>query len=732
MRNFRLRCGVDAARALILAVLLSCPPPVWAVNRALLVGVGVYDNLPENRQLRGPANDAALMRDLLLDQGFAEPDIELLADGLPRAQPPTRRAIDNALARLAVTAGSGDFVFVHFSGHGSQQPARSNGSDSTRAEPDGLDETILPRDVGRWDGAARTVGGALTDDEIMAALTRIRDRGAFVWAVFDSCHSGDITRGAPVDTEERERRVAPAELGIPASELSNNARSEAQARGVPGDESIAMGSRGLPAFVLPAGGGGMITFSASQSGETTPEFRLPLAEPLRRPQGLFTFTLAQVIGQFPRLTYRQLMAQVQHRYVAMGRDRPTPALGGEEVDLDRTIFGGASNQVAGQWRIENRQGQLTVEAGALQEVALGSILGIIAQPVDTDARTLGFARVVDAGMVRSRLEPIAYSGLGKLRGADLPSPVYGRLVLKQMPVRLPVSLPCDAGTGIQGEPQPAQAPCATTNPVVRKALELLRLELSLSVDIHQAGSSEAVVRLAVWDRRLWLLTASGDLDLRNSPAIRLDRGPGEIAVLLGNSLRQIARVRNLERIAANSRPGASGLTVDFSVKREGSPEWHQGISGQTAATKSGDRLRFGLLNKGREAIDVTMLFVDARWGIRVAYPPPGTMVSNRLPALSTQPVQVTATVRTDGTDSTAGVERMLIIAVPAKPQTPEADFGYLAQATLPTERGMTATAWSRLLERAVFVPRNDQGFAMPVATAAGPELGVITWRTLRK
>ena len=718
MTGSRCARGVPGTMALLLGLMCGAAPTAWGANRALLIGVSAYDNLPAARQLRGPGNDAALMRDLLLEQGFAERDIAVLADGMPGAGLPSRRAIEAALADLAAAASKGDFVLVHFSGHGSQQPARPAPG---LAEPDGLDETILPRDVGRWNGTARTVDGALTDDDLMAALLRIRERGAFVWAVLDSCHSGDITRGAPADEGERDRRVAPHELGVPAAPVT---------RGQVGTTRRDAATPGRLGFAPPAGTGGLVVFSAAQSGETTPEMRLPLASLSRQPQGLFTFTLAQAIRQFPRLTYRQLIAQVQHHYRGLGRDRPTPALAGDDTDLDRAIFGGVGGSVLPEWRITNNNGQLIVDAGSLQELTVGSILGLVAQPADPDERLLGYARVVDPGMVRSRLEPVAHAGVARLTSADLPGAAYGRLMVRQIPVRLKVARPCDASTGTGGRPVPAIAPCITTSAVARTALEQIASTGTIPVDLLPAGSGDAVVRLAVWDARLWLLSAGGDLDSRQSPAIRLDRPAGEVAALLLDSLQRIARVRNLERVAAGSRPGSSGVKVDFEVQRKGLGNWQRVSAGESLVTASDDRVRFGLVNPGREAVDVTMLFVDARWGIRVAYPPPGSMVSNRLPAASSQPLQVTARVRADGPGATAGTERMLIIAVPAQAQAPEADFSYLAQASLPRERGVSWTPWSRLLEQVVFTRKDGRDAALPVSAIAGPELSVLTWRTV--
>ena len=84
-----------------------------------------------------------------------------------------------------------DFVYLHLSGHGAQQPQAKAGN-----ETDGLDEIFLPRDIDKWVNRDKGVPNALMDDEIGAALDAIRDKGAFIWAVFDCCHSGTATRGA--------------------------------------------------------------------------------------------------------------------------------------------------------------------------------------------------------------------------------------------------------------------------------------------------------------------------------------------------------------------------------------------------------------------------------------------------------------------------------------------------------------------------------------------------------
>src|SRR3569623_2213018 len=66
----------------------------------------------------------------------------------------------------------------------------------------------------------------LTDDEMSGALKAIRKTGACGWFVFDSCFSGTMTRGAPGDQLTMDRKIDPADLGIPDSAFTTPAPSD--------------------------------------------------------------------------------------------------------------------------------------------------------------------------------------------------------------------------------------------------------------------------------------------------------------------------------------------------------------------------------------------------------------------------------------------------------------------------------------------------------------------------
>ena len=165
--------------------LLLAGMPARAELRALLIGVSGYPALPERLRLQGPRNDVQRLRQILLQRGLAPARLRVLADGVPGAALPTRANILAALDELARDAQADDVVVVHFAGHGSRQPA---------ADGSGLAPVFLPLDVGPWDGGARSVQNAIGSPELRAALDRIGDRGAFVWAIVDACHSAALVR----------------------------------------------------------------------------------------------------------------------------------------------------------------------------------------------------------------------------------------------------------------------------------------------------------------------------------------------------------------------------------------------------------------------------------------------------------------------------------------------------------------------------------------------------------
>ncbi len=169
-------------------------------RRALLIGINTYAP-PDGatsavsrkwKDLEGAANDVDAFRAILTER-FSFEDIRVLQN-----RDATRDAILGGITALVEASQAGDIVVFYYAGHGSQ--VRNTGS----LEQDKLDETIVPADS--WAGAQD-----IRDKELRDAFNALIARGANVTLIFDSCHSGSITRGLP---SGRTRYIEPSPLTV--------------------------------------------------------------------------------------------------------------------------------------------------------------------------------------------------------------------------------------------------------------------------------------------------------------------------------------------------------------------------------------------------------------------------------------------------------------------------------------------------------------------------------------
>jgi hypothetical protein len=302
----------SAVRSALWLSLLLLSGPALAADHALLIGVSDYPNLPRRLWLRAPGNDVALMRELLVERGVAPEHIRQLVSRAGGEREPTRRNILDAMAAVQAQVQRGDRVLLYLAGHGSQQPQPAeHGQRPT--EPDGLDEVFLPADVQRWDGtgSAAAIPNALLDDEIGEWIDAVVDRGATVWAVFDTCHAAGMAR-APAGAASRMRAVAPAELGLPAP------RRQA-----------------LPLKLRPAAASGRtdgrVLALAARAHEATGEEWLPQGAPMgsNHLHGVFTFHVVQALRAMPQATMPMLERAVRAAYARERRIAPTPEFKGD-------------------------------------------------------------------------------------------------------------------------------------------------------------------------------------------------------------------------------------------------------------------------------------------------------------------------------------------------------------------------------------------------------------------
>ena len=139
-------------------------------KKALLVGINDYQRIGD---LNGCINDITNVRSILKTYlGFENRNIRVLVDR--RA---SKKNIIFRLEKMVKQAKSGDFLFFHFSGHGSQIRDRNNDE-----LEDHMDELICPYDM-NWDD------GFITDDILYGIFKELKP-DIFLEVVLDCCHSG--------------------------------------------------------------------------------------------------------------------------------------------------------------------------------------------------------------------------------------------------------------------------------------------------------------------------------------------------------------------------------------------------------------------------------------------------------------------------------------------------------------------------------------------------------------
>lgn len=172
--------------------------PAAKADRALLVGINAYatehpDPPPSCSKpclvvgpLHGAVADVNIARSLLIDMlGYRAEDIRVITDRDATAS----RILAEIDQWLVKGTKPGDRAFFHYSGHGVQAP--DDGGD----EADGFDEAIVPVDFRFLKGGK--VENLIRDDQLQRALSGLKGRR--FTAVFDSCHSGTVTRAAGLD-----------------------------------------------------------------------------------------------------------------------------------------------------------------------------------------------------------------------------------------------------------------------------------------------------------------------------------------------------------------------------------------------------------------------------------------------------------------------------------------------------------------------------------------------------
>jgi hypothetical protein len=704
---------------------------------ALLVGCTYYEHIPENLHLWGPANDIPLMAKMLTEEfGFDPANVKQLVGWPkdPKARP-TYANIAAGMEELIKKADPDTQIVIQFSGHGTQFPipkSQTDPNDPRNPEPDGFDEVFLPADVKGWSEDSHE--NALIDDQIGQWLDQLRDKGANIWILFDCCHSGSMTRNGPNDEPpvERQRVVKPQVLGV-TDEAIEEAKKKAEK---------AAGTRGTtqeisPLDVKPKPGakGSLVAFYATQSFEEAPELPRPdgAAQVQANYYGMLTYTLVTALRQRQSpISYRDLEQMVAARYRAERKSRPPTPFA--EGDLDREVLGVTVWPKPTDLLLARDNDKLKVAAGELRGVTQESILEV--HPPAGDARketeVLGFVKVTRATPFAADVEPCAFTQDQKevpaVSADKLPDRARCRVVQQSfgdMRVKLAVAPDQQANT-------------------LKAALGLLDKRVASLVDtVPDEGKADWVLRTAEVEKTrkavLWQGEGRTLLDpkreredaeksrVAGQPVPRTAFGgypaddPEKLATDLNRDLQKIYKWQNVWRIAGTlGDSGAEGNDYGLKlevVKLQGDKE-----AGplRDNTVDPGQRIEIRLKNEGNEDLFVTLLYLDANFGIQSVF---SDSVEKK------QGVTKKGTI----TEGAVGTEGLVVFAVPlAASGKTKPSFDFLEQKPLgrvdDKKKGIPPnTPFGQLMAAAAFGETRAKGFEPDVAT--NPAIVARSWVT---
>jgi hypothetical protein len=268
--------------------------------------------------LDGSLNDVQAMRQVLQARyGFKKENMHVLSTplvpGVSEREATRQNILDAINKYLIQEAKPGDIVVFYYAGHGSQV-GNSKSREAASAGGKGRDETIVPADANRgvWD---------IRDKEFSRLFNKIADRQATLTAIFDSCHSGSIARGAVVP--HKSRHIADEDRD--AKDDYNETPPENR---------------------------GALIFSAALSSEEAME--VEEREPNQKastPHGAFTLALLKVLRTAPVNLSAQDIALMVKTQLDAEDIRQLPNLNGTDDRKKKPLFGTDSGSLSGFTRV---------------------------------------------------------------------------------------------------------------------------------------------------------------------------------------------------------------------------------------------------------------------------------------------------------------------------------------------------------------------------------------------
>ena len=680
------------------------PAPAGDAGRhALLVGVTKYDNLAAASHLSGPGNDARLLRTTLVEHyHFPAANVVCLTEdeGKPELRP-TRANIAREFKRLADAARAGDQVVVLLAGHGDRQP-ESDPPDATAPEPDGIDEIFLPADVEPWKGYPKRVPNSIADKELRDWLAAMTAKRAYVWAVFDCCHSGSMSR----NSSERMRQL-PTGVLVPTEELAKARERAAKRTGRAAPDQTAKGQ-----LLAAAANEYLVATFACREYETTPESPQPADSAAAKYHGLLTYSVVSGLQQSAAsgspLTYRELMQRVQASYLARPQGAPTPTTDG--AGQDRVVLG-TDKPVRPKVTLVRVKGEYVVNVGDLHGITAGSVLRVYSPAGEKEKpRVLGYVRVEQTRPLDSVVVAVAHDDVPK--PAALPATGLCEVAVVNYPVN-PLLVGIEAGTKARDD-------------LKRGVTDALR-----GLPKEEAGLFQLTDDLPAAHFLLRVTAAGPELGDKYGkrppvPLPPLDaEGFGDALV---RKLKAIYRARSLTaigyRLEEQKSRGASSGDIKIEVIGHANRTDPGRVLERPAAGwvfRPGDRVSFRVTNTSTtKRLEVTLLVVDPDYKIQLYYPAKNEINKALEPGAS-----FTTAAGTFTNEPPFGPEQM--VAIVTSPTNPAVDYGLLTQ---PGVRGR-GNAWKSPVAQLLDCNMHGSGSRSGLSVSELDDQGarVLDWRT---
>lgn len=563
-------------------------------KRALLIGINKYPNLPDYSQLKGCVNDIrAMQRVLETTFKFPSANVNVLLD-----EAATEKGIREAMENLVKDCLEGDVVVFHFSGHGSQMAAKGD-------KPRGYDESIMPYDSGRMNpNFPKPVEPRdIRDTEIQEWLSRLTRKKPYLTLIFDSCHSGSITRfGSDSEEDGTKLRWVPPEplpewTAWPANlpESHNSAREVSSSGWLPPSDGYTL----LAACAAEQG-----AYEYDHAGER---------------YGAFTFFLIREIEQernqaTDQITYRDIWERVAIKVNQQFR-KQTPQLEGAR---DRLIFNVQDFAPMSYLQVTERWGEeVKLDGGAIHGLTVGSRWDIYPagtkQIQETNDERQGSVEVVSVGPVTAKAKIFAENHPQAITPGTRATEVVHADLETRMNIRL--------------APAPGDYEQAVAE--LRQTLEQSEL-LNIS---HAAKGERAEVRIVYQDD---IVAASGVSSHSTIPAEagwevtdgsallmpRYEVAAPKNKLIIKENLETIWRFQKTLGIS-HEKSTLKGKVDFILLKKDVEGKWQEVPEGETVVYTAGDSIAFRVVNHSETLIYISVLDLGLSKRINVLYPPSG-------------------------------------------------------------------------------------------------------------